>query len=198
MARASRALPVSGALVAFVGLLAYAACGPPALVGCGQVTGYGPATLELLSACPQVVERLGQPVEFRLLAFGHGNYASGPSEGGAGHAWGRLSVRGPSGTASLDYDLSKGGGAWHPSVLVVTWPDGEKLDVQACTQSLQVERGAAAMRRLLSEACERGMAAQCATLASVLAASGDPEAAATARARACQLGLQSACSPGAP
>lgn len=198
MARPSRALPFSGALLAFIGLLAYGACGPPALVGCGRVTGYGPAALELLSACPQVVERLGEPVEFKLLALGRGNYASGPRAGGDGHAWGQLTVQGPKGAAALDYDLSKGGGAWHPRVLVLTWPDGAKLDVQACTQALQVERGAAAMRRLLSEACARGVASQCATLASVLAASGDEAGAAAARAQACQLGLQTACAHAAP
>jgi hypothetical protein len=197
MSRTRQALALVATLT-LLGLLLYGGCGPPGQVGCGQVVGYGPAALEALQACPRVVERLGTPLRFKLVGRGMGNYASGPKQGGAGRAWGTLPVAGPASEASVAYDLSKGGGLWHLSTMVLTFADGQQIDVAACTAAREQARGAAAMDQLLVDTCERGIAAQCEALATVRAARGDVAGATAARAKACALGLTTSCAAPAP
>lgn len=178
----------------FVLAAGYACLGPPGLIACGQATGYGPSMLESLEACPAAVAKLGKPVHYGLVPTGCGNYEAG-SEGGDGHAWGALRVEGPTSHASLEYDVSKSGGSWHSSVLVLSFPDGTKLDVKACTQPLEQQRGNDAMLKILEQQCQQGQAAMCEALAAWLSAHGDAAGAAKAKQQACALGLTSACAP---
>lgn len=170
----------------------YSCFGPPALIACGQVTGYGPAMLQSVEVCPAAVAKLGSPVRFAFVGGGCGNYEAG-QEAGEGQAYGSFRVEGPTSHASLEYILSKGGGVWQSSKLVLTFPDGAKLDVKACTQSLEQQRGEDATLRLLQRQCDEGQAAVCVALGRWLAAHGDPAGAAKANQQACALGLASAC-----
>ncbi|MEW6429864.1 MAG: hypothetical protein AB1730_00025 [Myxococcota bacterium] len=168
--------------------------GPPGIIACGEATGYGPAILELVEGCPAAVAKLGKPVQFSLVPAGCSNYASGRLHG-EGSAWGTLRVEGPTGEATLEYDMSKFGGSWRSSVLVLTFPDGAKLDVKACTQPLEQRRAEDAMRNLLEQQCQQGQAAMCDALSVWLSEQGDAEGAAKAKQQACALGLTSACAP---
>lgn len=170
----------------------YSCLGPPGLIACGQVTGYGPAMLQSVEACPAAVAKLGRPVRFAFVGGGCGNYQAG-EEAGEGQANGTFRVEGPASHASLEYLLSKGGGVWQSSKLVLTFPDGAKLDVKACTQSLEQQRGEDATRTLLERQCAEGQAAVCQALAQWLSLHGDAAGAAKAKQQACALGLASAC-----
>lgn len=182
-----------GTLLVSVGA-GYTCFGAPGMIACGQATGYSPAMLESVGACPAAVEKLGAPVRYGFVGGGCGNYEAG-AEGGDGHAWGSLPVQGPKQSASLEYDVSKSGGSWHSSILVLTFPDGSKLDVKACTQPLEQERGDDAMRKILEQQCAQGQAAMCQALGLWLTSHGDAAGAAKANQQACALGLASACAP---
>jgi hypothetical protein len=184
-------LLVTAGLVVAAG---YGCFGPPGLSACGQVTGYGPAILESVGHCPAATARLGAPVRFGLLGAGCGNYESG-QEAGDGLAQGTLPVEGPSGRASVEYVLSKSGSTWQSSVLVLTFADGAKVDVKACTQSLEQQRGETATSQLLEKGCAAGRADLCHALSEWHRARGDSPAATAAKQRACELGLQSDCTP---
>lgn len=175
----------------------YTCFGAPGMIACGQATGYAPSMLESVGACAAAVDKLGAPVRYAFVGGGCGNYEAG-AEGGDGHAWGSLRVEGPKSHASLEYDVSKSGGRWHASMLVLTFPDGAKLDVQACTQGLEQQRSDEAMRKILEQQCQQGQAARCQALGAWLAAHGDAAGAAQANQQACTLGLASACAKPQP
>lgn len=170
----------------------YGCFGPPGLAACGSATGYGPAMLESIAQCPAAVEKLGAPVTFSMFGTGCGNYESG-GDVGDGLAHGDLPVAGSLGRANLDYSMSKGGGQWLASVLVLTFSDGSKLDVKACTASLEEKKGAEGMSNVLNAQCEQGQAAMCHALGLMHQARGDFASANEALAKACKLGLASDC-----
>lgn len=196
--RARYNLPMKSAraLVAFAVFSAlvtgYGCFGPIGTAACADGTGFGPAMFESINACPAAVEKLGSPARFGMLGIGCGNWEKG-GDSGEGYATGDMPVVGPQGSASLDYTMSKGGGVWQASVLVLTFPDGSKLDVKACTAGLEQKRGAEGINNLLTRGCEDGRAEMCASLSAMLEAQGDEAAAAAAKQQACKLGLASAC-----
>jgi hypothetical protein len=187
-----RALPFVVATAVLVIAAGYGCLGPPGTIACGQATGFGPAMLESVNACPAATLRLGAPVRFSLVGAGCSNYEAG-REAGDGLAYGTLRIEGSTGHASLQYQLSKGGGQWRSSVLVLTFADGTKLDVKACTQSLEQQRGQRASEKLLEAGCAQGQASVCEALGLWRKTQGDEAGAAEARRRACELGLSSAC-----
>jgi hypothetical protein len=165
----------------------------PGRLACGELTGFTPAILELTNACGPALERLGTPLSFSPVGGGlGGNYLSG-QEAGEGIAYGALVVQGPKASARVDYQLSKGLGVWTPSVLLLSFDDGAKLDVKACAAERIQQRGAEATRSTLERRCMEGQAELCQALAQLRGAAGDVEGAAKARAQACALGLKSAC-----
>jgi hypothetical protein len=166
---------------------------PPARLATGSATGYTPAILSLIGACPDAVARLGGELEFSLYRGGFGgNYKSG-EEAGEGFAYGTLVVLGTSGTASVEYQMSKDAGLWSPSLLVLTFDDGKRLDVEACTRAVVTARQSEAGLKLFAEQCEQGRAAMCITLSLLAQAGGDAAAEASWAKKACDLGAKEAC-----
>ena len=176
----------------FLLVTGYGCFGPIGTAACGGSVGFGPALLESVNACPQATEKLGTPVSFSPLGLTFGNYESG-GDVGEGIAYGDIPVTGPKGRAIADYMLSKSGGVWSSSKLVLTFADASKLDVKACTRGLEAERGKQASDRLLTQGCDEGRADLCLALSLTLQARNELERAKAMRAKACQLGLQSAC-----
>jgi hypothetical protein len=170
----------------------YGCFGPIGTAACASGVGFGPAMFESIDACPAAVEKLGAPTRFGMLGLGCGNWEKG-GDSGEGYAAGDMPVEGPKGSASLDYTMSKGGGVWHASVLVLTFPDGSKLDVKACTAGLEQQRGAQGLNNLLTQGCDEGRADLCLSLSMTLSAQGDEAGAKAAKQKACKLGLASAC-----
>jgi hypothetical protein len=167
----------------------------PGRIACGNATGFGPAMLEIVSACAPAVDRMGTPLEFEPFGGGFGgNYMSG-QEAGEGIAHGALVVAGPKGRARVDYEMQKGLGVWSPSVLRLTFDDDSRLDVKACAADAIAKRGQGALLATLERRCAEGQADQCLALGQVKGAVGDGEGAAKARQQACALGLSSACPP---
>ncbi len=190
-ARGARWLPV--VFVPWPFVLVALAFLAPGRIACGNATGYGPALLEIISACGPATDRLGAPLEFDPLRGGFGgNYMSG-QEGGEGFTYGDLVVRGPKGRARVDYQLQKALGVWSPSVLRLTFEDDSRLDVKACAADAILKRGQGAMLATFERLCAEGQADQCLALAQVKGALGDVEGAAKARQQACALGLKPAC-----
>lgn len=181
-------------IIVFVALI-FAA---PGRLSCGELTGYTPAMLELIEACAPARERLGSPLHFSILGGGlGGNYESG-GEVGEGFAYGRLEVKGSSGTASVEYQLSKSNGQWSPSVLVLTFPDEKKVDVKACTRELLEKRQTEAGLELFRAQCAAGRADLCLALAQMAKAKGNTDEAERFFRQACELGAAEACQPKAP
>ncbi|MDP3500856.1 MAG: hypothetical protein Q8S33_11005 [Myxococcales bacterium] len=181
-------------IIVFVALI-FAA---PGRLSCGELTGYTPAMLELIEACAPARERLGSPLHFTILGGGlGGNYKSG-REAGEGFAYGRLEVKGPSATASVEYQLSKQNGQWAPAVLVLTFPDEKKVDVKACTSELLAKRQSEAGLATFRAQCAAGQADMCLTLGHLAKASGNAEEATRFFRQACELGAAAACQLNAP
>lgn len=182
-------------VLGFVALITgYGCFGPPGTVACGNATGFAPAILESVEHCPQAIEKLGTPVSFGMLGVGCGNYEAGGDSAGEGVAYGDgLPVRGAKGSATADYSISKGGGVWTPSKLVLTFSDGSKLDIGACSASYQAARGDEAIGATLQKQCDEGLAATCEALALRLESKGKTAEAKEMKAKACKLGLSSAC-----
>lgn len=181
-------------IIVFVALI----FGAPGRLSCGAMTGYTPAMLELIEACPPARERLGSSLSFSMLGGGlGGNYESG-AEAGEGFTYGRLEVKGSSGTGSVEYQLSKSNGQWSPSVLVLTFPDEKKVDVKACTRELLEKRQTEAGLALFRTQCAAGRADLCLALAQMAKAKGNTEEATRFFRQACELGAAEACEPKAP
>jgi hypothetical protein len=180
-------------LAVFAFVFGYGCFGPPGTAACGSATGFAPAILSSIEHCPAAVEKLGSTVHFGVLGLGCSNYASG-EEAGEGNAWGDgMPVFGERGSASLSYNLSKGGGVWMPAKMVLTFDDGSMLDVAACTAAFQAERSAEGMVTLLKSQCAEGQALMCESLAVWFDSKGRANDAAEARSKACALGLASSC-----
>lgn len=180
----------------FAFVFGYGCFGPPGAAACGSATGFGPAMLSSIDHCPAAVEKLGTPVHFGALGAGCSNYESG-GEAGEGNAWGDgMPVVGEKGSASLSYFMSKSGGVWMPSKLVLTFSDGAMLDIAACTASFQAARGDEGLGVTLQNRCDEGVAATCEALAVWLETKGRADDAAAARRKACTLGLASSCRDG--
>ena len=77
--------------------------------------------------------------------------------------------------------------------MVLTFGDGKKLDVKACTQSLVEARQAEAGQKVFVEQCEQGRADICLALSQIAQAKGDAAAATSWAKKACELGAKSAC-----
>jgi hypothetical protein len=87
--------------------------------------------------------------------------------------------------------MQKNQGVWVAERLLLKWPDGGRLDVNACSASLVRDR----QLRVFQNQCSNGVASACLSLANELVAAGKAEEAAAARASACRLGLSAACDP---
>lgn len=180
-------------LAVFGLVFGYGCFGPPGTVACGSATGFGPAMLSSIEHCPAALEKLGAPIGFGMIGVSCGNYEAG-GDAGDGNAWGDgLPIAGKKSEARLAYVMSKGGGVWSPSKLVLSFGDGSKLDVRACSSSYQAAQGDEALHNILVKGCDEGVAATCEGLAATLEAKGDAAGAKAAREKACQLGLASAC-----
>lgn len=183
---------IGGPLLLVAGLVAFI-IGPPGRYACGQVVGFTPEMIDLIASCPDAAQRLGTGLSFSPFRGGFGgNYESG-GDVGEGFAYGELVVSGTAGTANVEYQLSKGAGLWSPSVMVLTFDDGKKLDLKACTQSLVAARQAEAGQRLFIEQCEQGRADICLALSQLAQAKGDVAAATAWAKKACDLGARAAC-----
>jgi hypothetical protein len=181
------------ALAIFGLLLAgYGCFGPVGTAFWADAVGFGPALFESIAACPAAVEKLGSPVRFGRTGVGCGNWEKG-GDSGEGVASGGMPLTGPQGSARVDYTMTLGGGVWRAVVLVLTLPDGSKLDVKACSAGLEQQRGVEGLNNLLTQACEDGRADMCLNLSLTLQAQGDEAGAKAAKNKACKLGLASAC-----
>lgn len=167
--------------------------GPPGRYACGQVVGFTPAMLELIGSCPDAAQRLGSGLSFSPFRGGFGgNYEAG-GDVGEGFAYGELVVTGSAGRANVEYQLTKGAGLWSPSVMVLTFDDGKKLDVKACTQSLVTARQTDAGLKLFAQQCEQGRADICRALSQIAQAKGDVAGSEAWAKKACDLGAKDAC-----
>lgn len=183
--------------LALVAVLAFA-FGPPGRVALGRATGYGAEVLTLIAGCEPAQQRLGAPLAFSLLGGGlGGNYESG-AEAGEGLAYGRLVVEGPSGSGEVEYQLSKQGGHWVPTVLVLAFPDGQRLDVKACARELLEQRQATAGEAWIEAQCEAGRADLCVAAARLAIVRGNAPGAARLFKKACDLGDREACTSKPP
>lgn len=183
---------IGAPILLLVGLVAFI-IGPPGRYACGQVVGFTPAMIELIGSCPEAAQRLGTGLSFSPFRGGFGgNYESG-GDVGEGVAYGELGVSGSSGSANVEYQLSKGAGLWSPSVMVLTFDDGKKLDVKACTKELVEAKQAEAGQKLFVEQCEQGRADICLALSHIAQAKGDAAAATSWAKKACELGAREAC-----
>jgi len=181
-------------------IIAFAALifGAPGRLSCGELTGYTPAMVELIGACAPARERLGSPLHFSSLGGGFGgNYQSG-ARAGEGLAYGRLDVKGPSGTGAVEYQLSKQNGQWVPTVLVLTFPDEKQVDVKACTRELLEKRQTEAGLAQFRAQCAAGRADMCLIIGRLAKASGKADEAASFFRKACELGAAEACQPSGP
>ena len=184
---------IIGAPILLVAGLVGFIIGPPGRYACGQVVGFSPAMIELIGSCPEAAQRLGSGLSFSPFRGGFGgNYESG-GDVGEGVAYGELGVSGSSGSATVEYQLSKGAGLWSPSVMVLTFEDGKKLDVKACTKALVEAKQSEAGQRLFIEQCEQGRADICLALSHIAQAKGDAAAATSWAKKACELGAHEAC-----
>ena len=80
-----------------------------------------------------------------------------------------------------------------PGTVVLTFDDGKKLDIKACTRSLVEARQAEAGQKVFVEQCEQGRAEICLALSQIAHAKGDAAAAASWAKKACELGAKDAC-----
>ena len=118
-------LPLILGLLAIGGVAAVACCGGAAWFGVGMVTAPRDAAIAIMEQNPEIVEKLGTPLEAGS-SFNLTNYQNNNNNGGAKIGF---NVSGPKGTAKVDADMKLIAGTWTANTLTAECSDGSTVTI---------------------------------------------------------------------